>query len=75
MDQPIWLLVPWLVFAIAAVLKAWKIGRLINNRLINNRLINNQLRSQRRDTAVGIERFRAELELGWRRGQQSAQNK
>jgi hypothetical protein len=70
MDQPIWLLVPWLVFAVAAALKAWKIGRLINNRLINN-----QLRSQRRDTAVGIERFRAELELGWRRGQQSAQNK
>ena len=70
MDQPIWLLVPWLVFAIAAVLKAWKIGRLVNNRLINN-----QLRSQRRDTAGGIERFRAELELGWRRGQQSAQKK
>ena len=70
MDQPIWLLVPWLVFAVAAALKAWKIGRLINNRLINN-----QLRSQRRDTAVGIESFRAELELGWRRGQQSAQNK
>ena len=64
MDQPIWLLVPWLVFAIAAVLKAWKIGRLINNRLINN-----QLRSQRRDTTGGIERFRAELELGWRRSQ------
>ena len=69
MDQPIWLLVPWLVFAIAAVLKAWKIGRLINNRLINN-----QLHSQRRDTTGGIERFRAELELGWRRGQQSTQN-
>jgi hypothetical protein len=65
MDQPIWLLVPWLVFAVAAALKAWKIGRLINN----------QLRSQRRDTSWGIERFRAELELGWRRGQQSAQNK
>ena len=70
MDQPIWLLVPWLVFAVAAALKAWKIGRLINNRLIDN-----QLRSQRRDPAGGIERFRAELELGWRRGQQSAQNK
>jgi hypothetical protein len=70
MDQPIWLLVPWLVFAVAAALKAWKIGRLVNNRLINN-----QLRSQRRDTAGGIERFRAELELGWRRGQQSAKNK
>jgi hypothetical protein len=75
MDQPIWVLVPWLVFAIAAVLKAWKIGRLVNNRLINNRVSNNLLRSQRRDTAGGIERFRAELELGWRRGQQSAQNK
>jgi hypothetical protein len=70
MDQPIWLLVPWLVFAVAAALKAWKIGRLVNNRLINNQLL-----SQRRDTAGGIERFRAELELGWRRGQQSAQNK
>ena len=70
MDQPIWLLVPWLVFAVAAALKAWK-----NGRLINNRLINNQLRSQRRDTSGGIERFRAELELGWRRGKQSAQNK
>ena len=70
MDQPIWLLLPWLVFAIAAVLKAWKIGRLINNRLINN-----QLHSQRRDTAGGLERFRAELELGWQRSQQSAQNK
>ena len=70
MDQPIWLLVPWLVFAVAAALKAWKIGRLVNNRLIDN-----QLRSQRRDTTGGIERFRAELELGWRRSQQNAQNK
>jgi hypothetical protein len=64
MDQPIWLLVPWLVFAVAVALKAWKIGRLVNNRMINNQLL-----SQRRDTSGGIERFRAELELGWRRGQ------
>jgi hypothetical protein len=61
MDQPIWLLVPWLVFAVAAALKAWKIGRLINQ----------HLRSQRRDTALDTELFRAELELGWRRGQRS----
>jgi hypothetical protein len=65
MDQPIWLLVPWLVFAVAAALKAWKIGRLIKN----------QLHSQRRGTALGIERFRAELELVWQRSQQSTQNK
>jgi hypothetical protein len=64
MDQPIWLLVPWLVFAVAAALKAWKIGRLVNNRLVNNLLL-----SQRRDTTGGIERFRAELELGWQRSQ------
>ena len=70
MDQPIWLLVPWLVFAVAAALKAWKIGRLINNRLIKN-----QQHSQRRGTALGIERFRAELELVWQRSQHSAQNK
>ncbi len=70
MDQPIWLLVPWLVFAVAVALKAWKIGRLVNNRMINNQLL-----SQRRDTSGGIERFRAELELGWQRSQQSAQNK
>jgi hypothetical protein len=59
MDQPIWLLVPWLVFAIAALLKAWKVGRLINQ----------QLRGQRRGNDWGIERFRAELELGWQRSQ------
>ena len=64
MDQPIWLLVPWLVFAVAAALKAWKISWLVNNRLINNLLL-----SQRRDTTGGIERFRAELELGWQRSQ------
>jgi hypothetical protein len=51
--------VPWLVFAVAAALKAWKIGRLINQ----------QLRSQRRGSVWGIERFRAELELGWQRSQ------
>ena len=50
--------------------EAWKIGRLINNRLIKN-----LLHSQRRGTALGIERFRAELELVWQRSQQSAQNK
>jgi hypothetical protein len=65
MDQPIWLLVPWLVFAIAAVLKAWKIGRLVNR----------QLRSKQGSTARGLEHFRAELELGWQRNHQSGQDK
>ncbi len=63
MDQPIWLLVPWLVFAVAAVLKAWKVGRLINQQLRGQR------RGQLRGSDWGIERFRAELELGWQRSQ------
>jgi hypothetical protein len=65
MDQPIWLLVPWLVFAVAAALKAWKIGRLVNR----------QLRSKQGSTARGLEHFRAELELSWQRNHQSGQNK
>ena len=59
MDHPIGLLVPWLVFALAAGLKAWQIGRLIHD----------QLRSHRRGTARGMERFRAELERSWQRSQ------
>jgi hypothetical protein len=53
-----------LVFAMAVGLKAWKIGLLINHQQRRN-----QLRSQLGGTALGIERFRAELELGWRRSQ------
>jgi hypothetical protein len=64
MDHPIGLLVPWLVFAMAVGLKAWKIGLLINHQQRRN-----QLRSQLGGTALGIERFRAELELGWQRSQ------
>jgi hypothetical protein len=30
MDPPLWLLVPWLVFAIGIGLKAWKVIRLLN---------------------------------------------
>ena len=59
MDHPIGLLVPWLVFAVAIALKAWKFGRLINNRW----------RPQLGATARDMDRFRAQLELGWQRSQ------
>jgi hypothetical protein len=59
MDHPIGLLLPWLVFTVAVALKAWKIGRLINQ----------QLGPQLGATARDMDRFRAELELGWQRSQ------
>ena len=55
MDHPLWLLVPWLVFAVRMGLKAWKVTRLINR--------------QMRSSAWGIERYRAELERNWQRSQ------
>ena len=55
MDHPLWLLVPWLVFAVGMGLKAWKVTRLINR--------------QMRSSAWGIERYRAELERSWQRSQ------
>ncbi|MCS5690992.1 hypothetical protein NZK33_03220 [Cyanobium sp. FGCU-6] len=55
MEHPLWLLVPWLVFAVGMGLKAWKVTRLIN-------------RQMRRST-WGTERYRAELERSWQRNQ------
>ena len=55
MDHPLWLLVPWLVFAVGMGLKAWKVTWLINR--------------QMRRSAWGIERYRAELERSWQRNQ------
>jgi hypothetical protein len=54
MHNPLWLLVPWLVFAVAVGFKAWRVSRLIH--------------SQLRRSAWGMERFRAELERNWQRG-------
>jgi hypothetical protein len=55
MDHPLWLLVPWLVFAVGMGSKVWKLGLLLNRQLLSSRW--------------GIERFRAGLERTWRRNQ------
>ena len=31
MDQPLWHLLPWLVFAVGIGLKTWKVTRLLND--------------------------------------------
>ena len=53
MHHPLWLLVPWLVFAVGMGLKAWKVTRLMNR--------------QMRSSAWGIERYRTKLERNWQR--------
>jgi hypothetical protein len=53
MDHPLWLLVPWLVFAVGMGSKVWKLGLLLNRQLHSSRW--------------GIEQFRAGLERTWRR--------
>jgi hypothetical protein len=55
MDHPLWLLVPWLVFAVGMGLKVWSFGLLLIRQL------------QR--SSWGMERFRAVLERNWQRSQ------
>jgi hypothetical protein len=55
MDHPLWLLVPWLVFAVGIGLKTWKVTLLLNRQV--------------RSSAWGVERFRAGLERLWQRRQ------
>ena len=55
MHHPLWILVPWVVFALAAGLKAWRLMTL--------------LRRQRLPLATSSERFREALERSWARDQ------
>ncbi len=53
MEHPTWILVPWSVFALAALLKVWQIFGYVR---------------ERRGTRVSrIERFRQDLERNWSR--------
>jgi len=55
MHHPLWILVPWVVFALAAGLKAWRLMALV--------------RRQRLPLAGSSERFREALERSWARDQ------
>lgn len=57
MTSPLWMLVPWLVFALAAGFKFWRITALFRRHLLA--------------APTNSERFRQSLERIWRR-QQSA---
>jgi len=55
MDQPLWHLLPWLVFAVGIGLKAWRVIRLLNRQVCSS--------------AWEVERFRAGMERNWQRSQ------
>jgi hypothetical protein len=58
MAQPIWMLLPWTIFALAAGVKFWRFARLVGQ--------------HRPGPGSGseLERMRASLERIWRRDQQ-----
>jgi hypothetical protein len=56
MAQPIWMLIPWAIFALAAGVKFWRFARLV--------------RQHRPGPGSELERVRASLERTWRRDQQ-----
>ena len=58
MDNPLWMLVPWVVFAIGAGLKFWRLTSLIRKQLL--------------DVPSQTERFRQRLERIWCKDQQTA---
>lgn len=51
MEQPLWMLLPWAVFAVAAGIKFWRLTALIRKRELSR--------------ATGSERFRQSLERIW----------
>lgn len=57
-EHPLWTLVPWAVFAVAAGLKFWRVTTLFRRHLLN--------------TPTKAERFRESLERIWQKDQQAA---
>ena len=58
MSNPLWMLVPWAVFAIAAGIKFWRLTSLFSRHLIG--------------APSSTEQFRSSLERAWAKDQQAA---
>ena len=58
MSNPLWMLVPWAVFAVAAGVKFWRITTVFRSRL--------------EGSPARTERFRQSLERIWQKDQQEA---
>jgi hypothetical protein len=57
MEQPIWMLVPWAVFAIAAGIKFWRFGAVVRRQLVTR--------------PATIDQARKSLERIWNRDQRA----
>lgn len=58
MDNPLWMLLPWAVFAVAAGIKFWRLTSLFRRHLLG--------------TPADTEQFRRTLERIWAKDQQTA---
>jgi len=58
MDTPLWMLLPWAVFAVAAGIKFWRLTSLFRRHLLG--------------TPADIKQFRRTLERIWAKDQQTA---
>lgn len=58
MSHPLWMLVPWAVFALAAGLKFWRLTSVFRKHLIS--------------APTNTKRFRQSLERIWQKDQQAA---
>ena len=58
MDNPLWMMLPWAVFAVAAGIKFWRLTSLFRRHLLG--------------TSTDTEQFRRTLERIWAKDQQTA---
>ncbi|MCP9926401.1 hypothetical protein [Cyanobium sp. CH-040] len=58
MNNPLWMLLPWTIFAIAAGMKFWRLTALFRKHLGN--------------ATTGTDRFRQSLERIWQKDEQRA---
>ena len=58
MENPLWMLVPWALVAVAAGVKFWRLTRVFRQRVVS--------------TTTSTERFRQTLEQNWEKDEQAA---
>lgn len=58
MENPLWMLAPWALVAVAAGVKFWRLTRVFRQRVVS--------------TTTSTERFRQTLEQNWEKDEQAA---
>ena len=58
MENPLWMLAPWALFAVAAGVKFWRLTKVFRQRVVS--------------TTTSTEQFRQTLEQNWQKDEQAA---